>query len=154
LLLVYAVPVFAVYPVLIAILGAGGLPVIAVGSLVAFPAVAANTAIGFRETPDVLISVARSVGLGRWGIVMRVMLPSAWPHVFSGVKLATSYVIIAVLGTQFILSTRGVGHEIAYAYNNFDLGAMYGAIVIALMLAIVAILLLGAVERRWSGATR
>ena len=33
---------------------------------------------------------------------------------------------------EFILSTMGVGHEIAYAYDNFDNPRMYGLILFVL----------------------
>ena len=50
----------------------------------------------------------------------RIRLPAAAPHLFSGLKLAVAYSFIGVIAGEFILSTKGVGHEIAYAYNNFD----------------------------------
>ncbi|MDX6435008.1 MAG: NitT/TauT family transport system permease protein [Streptosporangiaceae bacterium] len=148
LLLVYAIPVFALYPIFIAVLGGGAAPVIAVGALVAFPAVAINTAIGFRATRDVLAQVGRAYGLRMAGLVRQVYLPSAWPYVFSGIKLAASYAIVAVVGTEFILSTHGLGHEIAYAYNSFDTARMYAAITVVLVIAIVTVIGLGSVEKR------
>jgi NitT/TauT family transport system permease protein len=148
LLLIYAVPVFTLYPIFIAVLGAGTAPVIAVGSLVAFPAVATNTAIGFRATREVLAQVGRVYGLGTAGLVRQVYLPAAWPYVFSGMKLGASYAIVAVVGTEFILSTHGLGHEIAYAYNSFDTPRMYAAITVVLTIAIVSVIGLGSVEKR------
>jgi len=148
LLLVYAVPIFALYPVFIALLNPGSLPVIAVATVGAVPAVAVNTAIGLGRTRPVLGQVGRSFGLGGAQIVLRVYLPSAWPYVFSGVKLAASYAIVVVIGTQFILSTHGLGHHIAETYNNFDLEAMYGSVTVALALATFVVVALGALERR------
>ncbi len=148
LLLVYAVPIFALYPVFIALLKPGSLPVIAVAAIGALPAVAVNTAIGLGHTRPVLGNVGRSLGLRPHQIVLRVYLPSAWPYVFSGIKLAASYAIVIVIGTQFILSTHGLGHSIAEAYNDFDLESMYGSIVVALALATVVIVALGGIERR------
>jgi NitT/TauT family transport system permease protein len=148
LLLVYAVPIFALYPVFIALLHPGSLPVIAVACLGVVPAVAVNTAIGLRHTRSVLGNVGRSLGLSQRKLVLRIYLPSAWPYVFSGVKLAASYAVVIVIGTQFILSTYGLGHRIAEAYNNFDLEAMYASISVALMLSILIVVALGALERR------
>ncbi|MFB7087858.1 ABC transporter permease [Streptomyces sp. NPDC056296] len=148
LLLVYSVPIFALYPIFIAVLGGGTAPVVAVGVLASAPAVAINTAIGFRTTRPVLVSVARAYGLGTAGLIRQVYLPSAWPHVFSGMRLASSYSIVAVVGTEFLLSTNGLGHEIAYSYNNFETTRMYAVIAIVLVIAIGVVLGLGAVEKR------
>jgi NitT/TauT family transport system permease protein len=40
--------------------------------------------------------------------------------------------VIGVIAGEFILSSRGIGYRIAFAYNNFDTRAMY-----ALMLLLI-----------------
>jgi NitT/TauT family transport system permease protein len=36
-----------------------------------------------------------------------------------------AYSFIGVIAAEFILSGDGIGHEIAFAYNNFDNRTMY-----------------------------
>ena len=67
----------------------------------------------------------------------RIRLPAAAPHLFSGLKLAVAYSFIGVIAGEFILSTMGVGHEIAFAYDNFDNPRMYGLILFVLCVVTV-----------------
>lgn len=137
LLLFYAVPVFALYPVFIGIFHGGMLPVVVIAVLLATPAVIINTAIGLRETRPVLVKVGRSLRLGLLRMLIHIYFPSAWPHIFTGFKLAGSYSIIAVVATEFILSTHGLGHSISFAYDAFKLNDMYASIIILVAIALV-----------------
>ena len=40
-----------------------------------------------------------------------------------------------MIAGEFILSTSGIGHEIAFAYDNFDNAMMYGLILFVLCVA-------------------
>jgi NitT/TauT family transport system permease protein len=148
LLLVYAIPTFAFYPVLVSMVGAGPTSVVITAALGAVPVVVINTAIGFRETREVLVKVGRAFCPRRSQIVRHVYFPAAWPHVFTGLRLAVAYSIIIVIATEFILSTRGMGHSIAFAYNNFDLPHMYASILLVILIALVATGSLSYVETR------
>lgn len=148
LLLFYAVPFFSIYPIFISLFGTGPLPVIMVGTLFSAPAVITNTAIGFRETRPVFIKYGRSLNLSFWEMLRYIYFPSAWPYIFSGLKLATAYSIIGVIATEFILSARGIGYSISYAYNNFDLYNMYGGILLVILISLVSNVTLGIIENR------
>lgn len=142
-LLFYAVPFFAIYPIFVSIFGLGPSPVIAVGLIFAMPAVVANTAIGFRETREALIKVGKSFNLSFGQMLLHVYFPAAWPHIFTGLRLAAAYSIISVLATEFILSSRGIGYSIAFAYNGFDLKNMYASV---LFVIVFAALIVGGLE--------
>ena len=53
-----------------------------------------------------------------------------------------------MIAGEFILSTSGLGHQIAYSYDNFDNPKMYGLILFVLSIATVFNLLVFAYERR------
>lgn len=135
LLLYYAIPTFALYPLFIVLFGVGRTAIVSLAVLFAVVIVVANTALGLRGTRRVWIKVGRSMELTGWQMLRSVYLPAAWPSIFTGLRLAVSYAVITVIATEFILATAGLGHEIAFAYNNFDLHAMYGGI--ALVVAAV-----------------
>ncbi|MCU0983492.1 MAG: hypothetical protein MUC89_00935 [Acetobacteraceae bacterium] len=60
-------------------------------------------------------------------------------------KLALAYSLIGVIGSEFIVSTGGMGFEISFAYENFDNATLYPFIVLVLVTAIG----LNMVVRRW-----
>ena len=148
LMLFYAIPFFSIYPIFISLFGTGPVPVVLIGMLFSAPAVISNTAIGFRETRAVFIKYGRSLNLSFWDMLRYIYFPSAWPYIFSGLKLATAYSIIGVIATEFILSTRGIGYSISYAYNNFDLYNMYGGILLVIVISLVSNLVLSIIENR------
>jgi NitT/TauT family transport system permease protein len=74
--------------------------------------------------------------MSRAAIAGRIVLPYASPYLFTGVKLAIAYSFIGVIGSEFILSSHGLGHSISYAYHNFDNVTMYSLILFILILVL------------------
>ena len=138
LLLYYAIPTFALYPLFIVLFGVGRTAIVSLAVLFAVVIVIANTTLGLRGTRQVWIKVGKAMDLTAWQMLRNVYLPAAWPSIFTGLRLAVSYAVITVIATEFILATAGLGHEIAFAYNNFDLHAMYGGIALVVV-AVVTI---------------
>ena len=144
----YAIPMYAFYPLLIVVFGLGDWPQIAIGFLLAVAAVIINTLNGLDRVPPVLLKSARIYRLGALRTALRVRLPYAAPWLFTGFKLAVAYAFIGVIGAEFITSSRGIGYEISFAYNNFDNAVMYAMILFILALVIAMNLTLHAWEGR------
>ncbi|HJT62921.1 MAG TPA: ABC transporter permease subunit, partial [Burkholderiales bacterium] len=138
----------AFYPLLLVIFGLGDFPQIAIGFLLAVMAVIINTLNGLDRVPAVLLKTARVHRLGLVSAALRVRLPYAAPYVFTGFKLAVAYSFIGVVGAEFITSSRGIGYEISFAYNNFDNPVMYAMILFILLLVITVNMSLHAWEKR------
>ena len=133
----YSVPTFVFYPLLVALLGLGTWPLVAIGFIFAMPAMVIATLIGLDRVPPVLRRVARVHRLGRLATATRIVLPAAAPYLFNGIKLALAYAFIGVIAGEFILSGSGLGYAIAYAYESFDNRTMYGLLLFVLLTAIV-----------------
>jgi len=144
----YAVPMYAFYPLLIVIFGLGDFPQVAIGFLLAVMAVVINTLNGLDRVPAVLLKTARVHGLGFFRTALQIRLPYAAPYVFTGFKLAVAYSFIGVIGAEFITSSRGIGYEISFAYNNFDNAVMYAMILFILILVITVNMSLHVWEKR------
>ena len=132
----YSVPVFVFYPIFIVLFGLTDIPKIVIGFLYAVAAVVINTLNGLDRIPPVLVKTGRILGMSRVDIARRIVLPFAAPYLFTGVKLAIAYSFIGVIGSEFILSSRGLGHSISYAYHNFDNLTMYSLILFILTLVL------------------
>jgi ABC-type nitrate/sulfonate/bicarbonate transport system permease component len=57
-------------------------------------------------------------------------------------------IAVGVIAGEFILSTSGIGHEIAFAYDNFDNRRMYALILFVLGIVTVFNMAVFAWERR------
>ncbi|MEP7205675.1 MAG: ABC transporter permease [Casimicrobiaceae bacterium] len=133
----YAVPVFAFYPLFIVVFGLGDLPQILIAFMLGVVAMIVNTLNGLDRVPPVLVKTARVMRLSPADAAWRLALPAAGPYIITGVKLAVAYAFIGTIGSEFILSSGGIGYEISFAYNNFDNATMYPLIVLILIASIV-----------------
>lgn len=146
----YAVPIFIFYPVMIAIFGLSAVPILLMGVLTAIVAVIVATLNGLDRIPRVLTKVARVHRMGALSTALRVNLPAAAPHLFTGVKLAVSYAFIAVIASEFILAPAGLGRVISDAYSNFDNRRMYALMLLLIIAATAVNMVLHVLDRRWA----
>lgn len=144
----YAVPFFVFYPVMVAIFGLSHVPIVIVGFLFAVVVMLISTLNGLDRIPRVLDKVARMHRLGRAETALRLKLPAAAPHLFTGMKLATSYAFIGVIASEFIMAPSGLGYAIAYAYGNFDNVRMYALMLLVLLIVTSVNMSLQAWEQR------
>jgi NitT/TauT family transport system permease protein len=66
--------------------------------------------------------------------LLLVRLPSAAPHLVTGIKLAVAYSVIGIVAGEFILASAGIGKRIAFGYNDFDNRTMYGMLLLLLVM--------------------
>jgi NitT/TauT family transport system permease protein len=147
----YAIPIFAFYPLFIAIFGLSAVPVIIIAWAWAVVAIVINTVLGLNEVPEVLVKVGRSLRLSPRRMFTQIYFPAAVPYIFTGLKLAASYTVIGVVASEFIQAEEGVGWFVGFSYNNFAIQNMYAAILLILAFAVVVNSLLLRLERRLHG---
>jgi NitT/TauT family transport system permease protein len=141
-----AVPPIVFYPMLIVIFGLNRAPQILIAVMFGLVPMAINTINGLHRIRPVFLKVGRVHRVSRVASAFRIQLPAAAPYLFVGMTLAVSYSVIGVISTEFILSSTGIGHQISFAYDNYDNRAMYGLIVLLLGIAT----LVNATLRRYS----
>lgn len=146
----YALPLFVFYPVALSLLGLGIWSLVAIAGVWSVGAMVVNTVIGISRVPNVLIRYAQSLNLSRLKTLLRVVLPYALPSILTGIKLALVYSISGVIGSEFILSSRGIGRLVANSYNSFATADMYATMV----LVIVIILSLYGAVAKWERRVR
>ncbi|MFB6123435.1 MAG: ABC transporter permease [Haloferacaceae archaeon] len=148
LLIYYAIPFFAFYPLLVSLVGLGTLPILLIAWGFSVVIIATNTASGLEEVPEEYVLVGRDLNLSPWQLFRSVYFPASVPYVFTGLKLGFVYALIGTVASEFILAENGLGHVIKYQYNNFGVTKMYAAMMLVLLLALVANGTLTLVERR------
>ena len=146
----YAVPIFIFYPVMIAIFGLSAIPIVLMGVATAIVAMIIATLNGLDRVPRVLTKVARIHHMGRIATALRLKLPAAAPHLFTGVKLAVSYGFIAVIASEFILAPAGLGRVISDAYTDFNNPRMYALMLLLIVVATVVNMVLHVFDQRWA----
>jgi len=110
--LVRPVPVVALVPVAVVLLGLGtGMQVPLVVLAAMWPLVY-NTRFGVRNVDPALLDSGRCMGLSRLALVRRVVLPSALPSVLTGLRLSASIAVVITIVTELVASATGLGQYI------------------------------------------
>jgi NitT/TauT family transport system permease protein len=133
----YALPLFALYPLLVVILGVGAAPIIFTGTLYAAMSVLIGTLSGLDHVPRVFRKAAKVHHLGPLRALATVYVPSCSAEILGGVSLGVSYAFVAVIASEFLLAPVGIGHDIAEAYTSFKIDRMYGLMLILVLLTII-----------------
>ncbi len=132
----YSVPVFVFYPLFIVLFGLNAIPKTVIGFLYAVVAMVINTLNGLDRVPAVFWKTAEVYQLNRASTALHIVFPCAGPYLFTGAKLAVVYSFIGVIGSEFILSSGGLGYRISFSYNNFQSDVMYGLILFVLIVVV------------------
>jgi NitT/TauT family transport system permease protein len=144
----YAIPIFVFYPGLAAVMGLGVAPIIITSVLTAIVGMVIASIDGLDRFPRVLSKVARLHGFNGWERFWHLQLPAAAPSLLAGAKLVVAYSFIGVIGSEFLMAPAGLGYEIAYAYNNFNVPRMYGLMLFVVLVVAAMNALLNVPERR------
>lgn len=144
----YAVPIFVFYPMLIVIFGLNRIPLILIGVMFGIVAMIVSTMNGLQRVPRAYVKTARIMKLGAIKKLILVSLPAAAPYFLTGVKLAVIYSVLATIAGEFLLSARGAGFKIAFAFNSFDARTMYAVLLFIITLVAIIVLSLHAWEKK------
>lgn len=119
--------------------------VIALGC--SFPVVL-NTMDGVRSVEPLLLDMARAFRFSRFEQVWRVVLPSAAPQIFAGLRAALSLALILMVVSEMVASTNGIGYAILQAQRLFATTDMWAGILLLGLLGYLINAALVLVERR------
>lgn len=134
LALLRMIPPLALTPLLILWLGIGNATQVSIIILSSFFPVFLNAVAGFRQVPPEVDELARSLGLPRLTYVTRIALPTATPSLVAGLRLGFGYSWRALVGSELIAASSGLGYLIidAQEMQRTDV-VMVGILVIGLL---------------------
>lgn len=142
-----AVPKIAVAPLLVIWMGFGVLPKIVMVVLLCFFPIVLSTAAGIKSTPEELREVIRSLEATPFQAFRKVRLPSAFPHMFVGLKLAISLAVIGAVIGEFVGATKGLGYLIVISGGTADTSLAFAALAVLAVISIALYYALTALER-------
>lgn len=121
---------------------------------VAFP-IYLNTYSGIRSVDAKLIEAARVFGLGRAGLIRRVIVPGALPSILVGLRYALGIAVIALVVAETIDANSGIGALVANARQFLETDIVFVGIVVYSALGLIGDFLVRILERRlltWRGS--
>lgn len=103
------IPPVALVPLAITVLGIGETSKISVIVYITILSMTLNCAAGMMSTPQIRIRAALCLGASRRDIFFRIVLPSAWPYILTGLRVAVGYSFMAVVAAEMIAADSGIG---------------------------------------------
>ncbi|HLG72949.1 MAG TPA: ABC transporter permease [Chloroflexota bacterium] len=132
-----SIPKLALAPLFILWFGIDMQPKIVLVATAVFFLTFLNTYAGVRDVDTELIDILRLMGAGQRQIFFRVILPSATPWIFTGLKLAVPYSLIAAVVGEIMAANRGLGYLLVHAQGQFDTAGVFAAIIILMVLGLI-----------------
>lgn len=157
MVLLTATPLIAMFPLLARLLGYGGGTVVVIASVLVVLPIFVYTRSGLGAAAESHLDLGRSWGASRASILRWVVLPSALPHISTGIRIAASSAIIATVVGESLIGTTGLGVDFTYQYRLFNMAPAFGSAVLIVVLSLLVFTVFGGIDRlvhrRW-GSTR
>lgn len=112
------IPFIALIPLFIVWFGIGDAPKIILVAVACIFPVYLNTFSGVRGVDRKLLEVGRTFGVSRFGIIWRIILPSALPSILIGIRYAMGTSLLALVAAEQINAASGLGFLIMNASNE------------------------------------
>ncbi|CBG68679.1 ABC transporter protein, membrane protein [Streptomyces scabiei 87.22] len=146
-----AVPPPVLVPVIMLFAGIGDTMRIAVIASGCVWPVLLNTVEGVRAVDSVLTDTARSYGITGAARLRHVVLRSASPQIFAGLRQALSIGIILMVISEMTAAGDGLGHTVVQFQRGFAIPDMWTGILVLGLLGFLLSVVFRLVERRVLG---
>jgi ABC-type nitrate/sulfonate/bicarbonate transport system permease component len=137
-----ALPPVLVFPPMLLILGTGDTMKVAAIALSAMWPIVLATTDGVRSVEPARRDMARVFGLPLSAQLRHVVLPTAVPHIWSGVRAATPIALVVLIAAEYYASKNGIGYFISETSTSFRLTDMWSAV---LLLGVIGVAVNGIV---------
>lgn len=143
-----SIPRIALAPLFIAWFGLTLNAKVVLAVSIVFFILAENARSAVRSVDHDLMTMGRVVGLSRAGIVWKVVLPSAVPTMFAGLRLTFTYSLLGVIASEMIAARSGLGQDIVLFSSSYQINTVFAILVILVVVAVLVNWIFGVIERR------
>ena len=133
----WSIPNIAWLPLFIAWFGVGNLTlVIFVFVSAVFPQLL-TVESGAKEADSFLVEVARSLGGTKHEILHLVVLPSALPYIFAGLRIAVGRALVGIIVGQLLIVATGIGYMFQFYGETLSLAKYFAPLIVIAALAVL-----------------
>ncbi|MEU2829907.1 ABC transporter permease [Streptomyces lavendulae] len=140
----------ALLPVFVLLLGIGETSKVSIVVYACVWPILLNTISAVGNADPTLVRLARSMDLSTPRLFQKVILPSAVPVIFTGIRLAGAVSILVLVAAEMIGAKAGLGYLINASQFNFAIPQMYAGIVTISAIGVAFNQVLVTIERRLS----
>jgi taurine transport system permease protein len=148
------IPPLAYLPLVIIWFGIGETSKVLVIAIAMLAPIALSTAAGVRGASRERINAARTLGASRRQVLFHVVVPSALPHILTGLRIALGAGWTTLVAAELIAATKGLGFMIQSAAQFLVTDIVVMGIFVIAGIAFAIEIVLRWIERRlvpWAG---
>lgn len=145
---VQTIPIIAVAPIFVLMLGFGYAPKIAIAALITFFPTLVNVVRGLKAIDPEQMELLRVLSASRLEILLKVRVFVALPYLFSAFRIAAPIAVIGAIIAEWIGARSGLGYLIIQATDDFETPLLYATMLVASLFAICLVGLVTLAERR------
>ncbi|KGX90780.1 amino acid ABC transporter permease [Pontibacillus marinus BH030004 = DSM 16465] len=106
-----------------------------------------NTYVGLKEVDGHVSEAGKGIGMTPFQLLYKIQIPLALPFMMAGVRIAT-VIAVGVASIAPFVGGDGLGREIVSGINSRNETMIYAGAIPAAILAVLADLILGKLEKR------
>jgi len=134
------IPSFALFALLIPVLGLGYAPTVCALVLYALLPIVRNTVAGLESVDPAIMESARGMGLGGRQRLWRIQLPLAWPIILTGIRVSTVVTVGIAAIAAGVVNGPGLGEYIFSGLSHIgSVFALNEALVGVIGVALIAL---------------
>jgi ABC-type nitrate/sulfonate/bicarbonate transport system permease component len=130
------IPMIVLAPLLVVWFGFGITPKLLVVALIGFFPIAVSTTDGLLNADRELIELIRGMGASRGRVLGMVLIPSAVPSFFAGLKISATYAVLAAVIGEWVGASSGLGLFITRAQTAFRTDRVLVAVVVIALISV------------------
>lgn len=146
------VPIIVLAPLLVIWFGFDALPKLIIITLACFFPIAVSAISGLQQTDRELVHYMKMMGATKGQLFWKLELPDALPAIFSGLKIAATYSVMAAVISEWLGAQKGIGVFMTLAASSYRTPRVFVAIFVAMMLSLAFFGIILLIERffiRW-----
>jgi len=142
------IPVIVLVPLLVVWFGYGLTPKLIIVAIVCFFPVAVAVVDGLDRADGRLVKLVRSMGASPGQIFWKVNVPSAAPSLFTGLRVAATYAVMAAVVSEWMGADQGLGVYIARSARSFRIDRVFAGVVLVSLYSVIAFWLVDALRKK------
>jgi NitT/TauT family transport system permease protein len=140
------VPIVAISPILVLLLGNGYSPKVAIAGLITFFPTLVNMVQGLQAADPQALELMHVLSASKGETFRYVRWPSSLPYLFAALRVASTSSVLGAIVAEWIGSNRGLGYLIVLTTYDFRTALLYAAMVLASAIALAFFLLISILE--------
>jgi NitT/TauT family transport system permease protein len=128
---------FALFSVFLLLFGIGEFSKVAMIFWVAIWPILLNATLGVKSVDPLLIKLARSMGMGKLGLIVKIVIPSSAAFLFNGFRMAAGIAFFMLIPAEMMGASRGLGWLIINAQINYQIPKLYAGTTVIVIFGIL-----------------